>query len=79
MKHGCDGEPFFRPASLAFELYGALGDNLSFGLNPSRQEHYFQPSITFDMGQSQMLTFAFGIGLTGASDQLIRLNLGMMF
>ena len=77
MEHG-GGQPLIRPASLAFELYGALGDTLAFGLTPARQEHYFQPSITFDLGQSSMLSLGFGIGLTDASDQLIRLNWGMM-
>ena len=78
MEHGGGGQPFIRPAVLAFELFGGLGDTLAFGLTPSRQEHYFQPSITFDVGQSQMLSLGFGIGLTDASDQLIRLNWGMM-
>ncbi|MBI2437238.1 MAG: hypothetical protein HYV36_00280 [Lentisphaerae bacterium] len=83
-KHMTGGEhsnsvlAFIRPSSLAFEFFGALGDTLAFGLTPARQEHYFQPSITFDVGQSQMLTLGFGIGLTKASDQLIRLSWGIM-
>lgn len=73
------GRRFIRPASLAFELFGALGDTRQFGLRPSRQEHYFQPSMTFDVGENSMLSFGFGIGLTDASDNLVRLNWGMMF
>ena len=72
------GGSFIRPASLAFELFGALGDTRKFGLAPSRQEHYFQPSINFDVGKSQMLSLGFAIGLTEASDHLVRLNWGIM-
>lgn len=72
-------QKFIQPASLAFEFLGALGDTKKFDLRPSRQEHYFQPSIMFHVGDKAMLTIGFGIGLTKASDNMIRTNLGWMF
>lgn len=68
-----------RAGMLGFELFGALGDTRAFGLTPRRQEHYFQPSFTLHVGSRTMATLGFGIGLTKASDQLMRLNLGYKF
>lgn len=70
---------FIQPASLAFEFFGALGDTIKFDLEPSRQEHYFQPSIMFHVGDNSMLTIGAGIGLTKASDNMIRTSWGWMF
>ena len=42
-----------RPSSLAFELYGALGDTQKFGLFPSRQEHYFSQPSTSTWGKTR--------------------------
>ena len=68
-----------RPAAIAFEIFGALGDEHSFDLRPARQEHYFQPSVTFHAGEHTMVGVAFGIGLTEASDDLARLTWGWKF
>jgi hypothetical protein len=72
-------EGFVRTGMLGFELLGALGDTRAFGVTPGRQEHYFQPSLTLHVGSRTMVTLGFGIGLTRASDQLTRLNLGYKF
>lgn len=77
--HHAENAKIIRPASLAFEFLGALGDTKKFGIQPSRQEHYFQPSIMFHIGKNSMLTIGFGIGLTKASDNIIRTSLGWMF
>ena len=68
-----------QPASLAFELIGAMGDTKSFGFVPSRQEHYAQPSIMFHIGKNVMLNIGFAIGLTRSSDNLVRANVGVEF
>lgn len=70
---------FIRPMAVSFELFGALGDKRRFGLWPSRQEHYFQPGITFHLGEHSMLTTGYAMGLTKSSDDLMRLNVGWKF
>lgn len=70
---------FVRPMSLAFELFGALGDTIDFGLKPSRQEHYFQPSLMCHAGDHAMVTLGFAFGLSKASDDLVRLMWGWEF
>ncbi len=77
--HHRENEKFIRPVSLAFEFLGALGDTKKFDIQPSRQEHYFQPSITFHVGKNSMLNAGFGIGLSKASDNMVRLSWGWMF
>lgn len=77
--HHGENPGFFTPASLAFELFGALGDTKAFGIRQERQEHYFQPSITVHVGENLMFSAGFAVGLTQASDDLIRLNWGLMF
>ena len=69
---------FLRLASLSIDLFGALGDSIQMGLQPSRQEHYLQPSLKFDIGNNWMLTTGVAIGLTEASDNLFRFNWGAM-
>lgn len=66
-------------STLGFELFGALGDTLAFALNPSRQEHYFQPSLMLHVGNRAMITTGFAIGLSRASDNVMRLNIGYEF
>lgn len=66
-------------STLGFEFFGALGDTLAFALDPSRQEHYFQPSIMLHWGNHAMITTGFAIGLSKASDNLTRLNFGYEF
>lgn len=70
---------FMQPATLAFEFFGALGDTNKFDLRPARQEHYFQPSVMFHVSENSMLNIGVGIGLSHASDNLIRLMYGWMF
>lgn len=77
--HHAEVAKFIRPASLAFEFLGALGDTKKFDIQPSRQEHYFQPSMMFHVGKNSMFTVGFGIGLTKASDNIIRTSWGWMF
>ncbi len=72
-------QKFIEPTAFSFELFGALGDTKSFGLQPSRQEHYFQPSIMFHVGKNTMVNIGIGIGLTKASDNMVRTSLGWMF
>ena len=74
-----EGQAFIRPAALAFELYGGLGDTVRFGVDPARQEHYFQPSVMFHIGKNAMLSLGFAIGLTRSSDQMVRTSLGWEF
>lgn len=78
-QHSSYRPPFFSLASAALELTGALGDTKDFGLEPSRQEHYVQPSVMIHMGEHTMLNLGFGIGLTRSSDNLVRFNVGIEF
>lgn len=64
---------FLTPATLSFEFIGTLGDTKQMGIIPWRQEHYFQPSIMLHMPKNNMLCFGFALGLTDASDDLLRL------
>lgn len=66
-------------SSFAFEFFGALGDNKKFGIDPSRQEHYFQPSIMLHLPNGLMLSTGLAIGLTDASDDMFRIMLMKMF
>lgn len=60
-----------RP-TLGLELYGGLGDTRRFALRPSRQEHYLQPSAMLHLGEHAMLHVGLAIGLSKASDNLVR-------
>ena len=66
-------------STLTFELLGGLGDNKQFGIIPWRQEHYFQPGIMLHLPNGLMLSTAFAIGLTDASDDMVRIMLMKMF
>ena len=68
-----DKSNFWVPASLSFELTGALGDVRKMGIVSSRQEHYFQPGIMLHLPEFNMLGVGFALGLTDASDDLLRL------
>jgi hypothetical protein len=70
---GRNNGAFLVPASLSFELVGALGDEGAAKIIPWRQEHYFQPSIMLHMPGRNMLCAGFAFGLTDASDDLLRL------
>ncbi len=64
-----------RVASLAVELYGALGDSREMDLRPSRQEHYLQPSLHLHVGERTMVSLACAFGLSDSSDDFLRLAL----
>jgi len=64
---------------LGIELYGALGDTKAFGLSASRQEHYLGPILVYHISSQWMVHTQLAIGLTKASDNLVRLNLGFEF
>lgn len=68
-----------RLASLGLELYGGLGDLRSFALEPSRQEHYLQPTVMFHLSDRVMLHLGLAIGLSKASDNLVRTALAIEF
>ncbi|HLG18847.1 MAG TPA: heavy metal-binding domain-containing protein [Bdellovibrionota bacterium] len=64
---------------IGLELYGALGDTKSFGLAASRQEHYLGPILMYHFADHWMFHTQLAIGLTKASDNLVRLNFGYQF
>lgn len=55
------------------------GDNEQLGIIPWRQEHYFQPDIMLHLPNGLKLNTAFAIGLTDASDDMMRIMLMKMF
>lgn len=61
---------------LGLELYGGLGDARSFALDPARQEHYLGPIFMAHITNHWMVHTQLAIGLTAASDNLVRLNIG---
>lgn len=61
------------------ELYGALGDTKSFKLEPKRQEHYLGPILMYHFTSKLMMHTQLAIGLSHASDNLVRLNFGYDF
>jgi len=64
---------------LGLEMYGGVGDTRSFGLKPSRQEHYVGPIFMVHFDTHWMAHAQVAIGLTTASDDLVRLNVGYEF
>ena len=64
---------------VGIELYGALGDTKSFGLAPSRQEHYLGPILMYHLTSRLMMHAQLAFGLSKASDNLVRLNFGYDF
>lgn len=67
-----------RP-TLGLELYGGLGDTRRFALDPSRQEHYLQPVMMFHLSDRVMFHLGLAIGLSKASDNLVRTALAIEF
>ncbi len=65
--------------TLGVELYGALGDARRFGLTASRQEHYVQPAVMFHLNEHVMLHIGVAMGLTKASDDLLRTAVAIEF
>ena len=66
-------------STLTFEMLGGIGDNKQMGIIPWRQEHYFQPGIMLHLPNGIMLSTGFAIGLSDASDDLVRIMLMKMF
>lgn len=77
--HEGGGKQKGMPVSIGLELYGALGDTQKFALRPSRQEHYLQPVIMVHLSENIMFHLALAIGLSKASDDLVRTSLGVEF
>lgn len=65
--------------TLGLELYGGLGDTRKLDLRPSRQEHYLQPDVMLHLGEHAMLHVGLAIGLSKASDNLVRTSLAIEF
>lgn len=65
--------------ALGLELYGALGDMQKLAVWPSRQEHYLQPALMTHLGEHVMLHLGVAIGLSNASDDLVRTGLAIEF
>ncbi len=79
-EHAGHHETNARPKpTIGIELYGGLGDTRAFGLRPSRQEHYLQPDVMLHLGEHAMLHVGLGIGLSKASDNLVRTALAIEF
>ncbi|MBI3008399.1 MAG: hypothetical protein HYY56_02620 [Candidatus Omnitrophica bacterium] len=64
---------------LGIELFGALGDTKKFDLRPSRQEHYLGPILVYHVNPNFMIHTQLAIGLSDASDDIVRLNFGYEF
>lgn len=72
-------EESHKGVGIGLEVYGALGDTKSFGLRPSRQEHYLGPIFMYHINHHWMTHAQLAIGLSKASDNLVRLNFGYEF
>lgn len=68
-----------KGVGVGLEMYGALGDTKSFGFKPGRQEHYLGPIIMVHFNKHWMAHTQLAIGLSKASDNLVRLNFGYEF
>ena len=77
--HEGEGKEKRMPVSIGLELYGGLGDTQKMALQPSRQEHYLQPVIMVHLSEQIMFHLALAIGLSKASDDLVRTGLGVEF
>ena len=64
---------------LGVKFFGAVGDSKKFDLRPSRQEHYLGPILVYHISPRIMTHFQLGIGLSRASDNLVRFNVGYEF
>ncbi|MBI2927407.1 MAG: hypothetical protein HYY24_17055 [Verrucomicrobia bacterium] len=65
--------------SVGLEFYGGLGDTQSLALEPTRQEHYLQPVLMLHLSERVMFHLGAAIGLSKASDNLIRTALAIEF
>ena len=57
---------------VGLEMYGALGDTKSFALKPSRQQHYLAPIFSVHFAEHCQFQTQLALGLTKASDDLVR-------
>ncbi len=64
---------------VGLELYGGLGDTKAFGFALARQEHYLAPILMYHFTERLMMHAQLAIGLSKASDNLVRLNFGYDF
>ncbi len=64
---------------IGLEFYGGLGDSKAFGLNLSRQAHYFGPILMYHLSSRWMIHTQLAVGLSRVSDNLFRVNLGYEF
>jgi hypothetical protein len=64
---------------VGLEMYGALGDTKAFRIAPARQEHYLGPILMYHHSKRWMMHTQLAIGLTQASDNLVRTSFGFEF
>ena len=64
---------------LGVEMYGGLGDTQRFALAPREQEHYLAPFAVYHVTSRWMVHAQLAKGLTRASDDLLRFNIGYEF
>jgi len=64
---------------LGLEAFGGLGDTKAFGVHPSLQEHYLGVIAMYHFTPRLMMHAQLAKGLTSASDDLLRLNVGYEF
>ena len=77
--HAGHHEEEHEKVGLGIELFGALGDTRDFDLRPSRQEHYLGPILVYHVTPNFMVHTQLAIGLSDASDDIVRLNFGYEF
>ena len=61
------------------EFFGSVGDTKAFGLNFARQEHYLGPILMYHPTSRLMIHTQLAIGLSKASDNMVRLNVAFDF
>ena len=64
---------------VGLELFGGLGDSRAFGISGNAQEHYLGPVFMVHLTSHLMVHAQLAIGLTPASDDLVRLNVAYEF
>ncbi|ODU23927.1 MAG: hypothetical protein ABS95_02725 [Verrucomicrobia bacterium SCN 57-15] len=77
--HGHHEKHALLKPTIGVELYGGVGDTRRLDFDPSRQEHYLQPDIMLHLNEHMMLHLGFAIGLSKASDNLVRTALAIEF
>lgn len=77
--HGHQEQHALLKPTIGVELYGGVGDTRRLDFDPSRQEHYLQPDIMLHLNEHTMLHLGLAIGLSKASDNLVRTALAIEF